>query len=46
MTENKTSFRHLTINDREIIYHMRFVEKKTLKEIGNFISKAKSCIIA
>jgi IS30 family transposase len=38
------TFKHLTFQDRQIIFHMRFVEKKTLQEIANIVGKSKSTI--
>ncbi|MFT4718782.1 MAG: DNA-directed RNA polymerase specialized sigma subunit, partial [Rickettsiales bacterium] len=36
------TFKHLTLQDRQIIFHMRFVEKKTLQEIADIVGKSKS----
>jgi IS30 family transposase len=44
MIKNKKAFKHLTLEDREIIYHMRFVEKASLQKISDFINKSKSTI--
>ena len=44
MIKNKKTFKHLTLEDREIIYHMRFVEKASLQKISDFINKSKSTI--
>jgi len=42
---NKTrSFKHLTLKDRQIIFHMRYKENKTLQKIADFIGKSKSAI--
>lgn len=44
MIENNRKFKHLTFKDRQIIYHMRFVEKASLQKIADFIDKSKSTI--
>lgn len=37
-------FKHITLEERMVIEHMRFVEKKTLQQIGDKIGKSKSAI--
>lgn len=44
MINNKRKFTHLTFKDRQIIYHMKFVEKTSLQKIADFIEKSKSTI--
>ena len=44
MINNKKNFKHFTFKDRQIIYHMRFVEKASLQKIADFIGKSKSAI--
>ena len=47
MIENNVktrTFKHLTLQDRQIILHMRFIEKKTLQEIADIVGKSKSTI--
>ena len=44
MTINNKNFKHLTFKDRQIIYHMRFVEKESLQNIADFIGKSKYTI--
>jgi IS30 family transposase len=41
---NKRTFKHLTLEERHIIYHMRFIEKSSLQKIADFTSKSKSAI--
>lgn len=41
---NKRKFKHFTFKDRQIIHHMRFVEKASLQKIADFIGKSKSAI--
>jgi IS30 family transposase len=38
------TFRHLTLQDRQIIHHMRFTENRKLQDIADFIDKSKSTI--
>ncbi len=44
MSNNIKKFKHLTFKDRQIIHHMRFVEKVSLQKIADFIGKSKSAI--
>ncbi|MFT4718450.1 MAG: IS30 family transposase [Rickettsiales bacterium] len=44
MINNKKEFKHLTFKDRQVIYHMRFVENVSLQKIADFIGKSKSTI--
>jgi IS30 family transposase len=45
MTENITKKgKHFTEEERYAIYHMRFIEKKSLKEIGEFLGRSKSAV--
>jgi IS30 family transposase len=38
------AFKHLSIEDRHIIHHMRFIERKKLQDIAEILGKAKSAI--
>ena len=42
--KHKRTFKHFTLKDRKIIYHMRLVEKASLQKIADFIGKSKSAI--
>ena len=44
MVNNKRKFKHFTFKDRQVIHHMRFIEKASLKKIADFIDKSKSAI--
>ena len=47
MTKNNVktrTFKHLTLQDRQIIHHMRFTENRKLQDIADFIGKSKSTI--
>jgi len=44
MINKNRKFKHLTLEDRHTISHMRFVEMKYLQEIADFIGKSKSAI--
>ena len=44
INNKKRTFKHLTLEDRQAIYHMRFTENKKLQEIADFIGKSKSAI--
>ena len=37
-------FKHFTEEDRYVIQHMRFIEEKTLSQIGEFLGKSKSAV--
>ena len=41
---NKQKFKHLSFNDRQIIHHMRIIERTSLQNIADFIGKSKSTI--
>jgi len=38
------TFKHLTLKDRQIIHHMRFIDNDKLQDIADFIGKSKSTI--
>ena len=44
MVNNKRKFKHFTFKDRQVIHHMRFIEKASLQKIADFIDKSKSAI--
>jgi IS30 family transposase len=46
MISKKRKFKHLNLQDRQIISHMRYKENKSLQEIADFIGKSKSTISA
>ena len=44
MNTNNKKFKHLSFKDRQIIHHMRFIEKTSLQKIADFLDKSKSTI--